>query len=306
MHPRSKQWHLIDFVITRQSDLKDVTITRSMRGADGGTDHRLVRTKLNLKIRPPIRRCAPPARLNIRALQDEKILSTFQAALENELTIDTNNLHTTADLTRTWDNACSNILTISRRVLGVNKKKNRDWFDDQATDIHKLIAERNKAFAAALDKPSHARRKKLAAIRSKTQNMIRDMKNQWWTKLAQEVQGYADSGNQKEFYNALKTAYGPYKNASHPVRSADGNTAHRENRDPHTLGRILPRSSEPKHAKLTLTCSMNSLIYHSFRSWTLPLPMLKSRNPLIALKTTRQLDLMAYPQKYLSMAVMPS
>ena len=34
MHPRSKQWHLIDYIITRQRDLKDVHVTESMRGAD--------------------------------------------------------------------------------------------------------------------------------------------------------------------------------------------------------------------------------------------------------------------------------
>ena len=34
MHPRSKQWHLIDYVITRQRDSNDVLITRAMRGAD--------------------------------------------------------------------------------------------------------------------------------------------------------------------------------------------------------------------------------------------------------------------------------
>jgi len=31
MHPRSKHWHLIDFVIVRRSDLRDVKITRTMQ-----------------------------------------------------------------------------------------------------------------------------------------------------------------------------------------------------------------------------------------------------------------------------------
>ena len=34
MHPRSKQWHLIDYVIVRRQDTRDVTITRAMRGAE--------------------------------------------------------------------------------------------------------------------------------------------------------------------------------------------------------------------------------------------------------------------------------
>ncbi len=43
MHPRSKQWHLIDYVITRQCDSGDVFSTKVVRGADCWTDHRVVR-----------------------------------------------------------------------------------------------------------------------------------------------------------------------------------------------------------------------------------------------------------------------
>jgi len=50
MHPRSRQWHLIDYVIVRQRDAKDVQITKAMRGAECWTDHRLVRTTLQLHI----------------------------------------------------------------------------------------------------------------------------------------------------------------------------------------------------------------------------------------------------------------
>ena len=40
MHPRSKHWHLIDYVIVRRTDRQDITNT--MCGADCWTDHRLV------------------------------------------------------------------------------------------------------------------------------------------------------------------------------------------------------------------------------------------------------------------------
>ena len=46
--PRSKQWHLIDYIIVRQRDLRDVCITRAMRGAECWTDHRLIRAVLKL------------------------------------------------------------------------------------------------------------------------------------------------------------------------------------------------------------------------------------------------------------------
>ena len=51
MHPRSKNWHLIDFVITRQRDLPDILDTRAMRGANCSTDHIMIRTKARLSVR---------------------------------------------------------------------------------------------------------------------------------------------------------------------------------------------------------------------------------------------------------------
>ena len=52
MHPRSKHWHLIDYVIVRRKDRQDVKVTKTMCGADCWTDHRLVVSKLNLLIQP--------------------------------------------------------------------------------------------------------------------------------------------------------------------------------------------------------------------------------------------------------------
>ena len=63
MHLQSKHWHLIDYVITRRRDLQDVKVTKAMCGAECWTDHRLILTKLNVKIQPP---CQPRARGSLR------------------------------------------------------------------------------------------------------------------------------------------------------------------------------------------------------------------------------------------------
>jgi len=39
MHPRSKHWHLLDYVLVKAVDLQDVQITRVMCGAECWTDH---------------------------------------------------------------------------------------------------------------------------------------------------------------------------------------------------------------------------------------------------------------------------
>lgn len=49
MHPRSKQWHLLDYVLVRQRDQKDALHTTLMPTTECQTDHRLVRCKLKLQ-----------------------------------------------------------------------------------------------------------------------------------------------------------------------------------------------------------------------------------------------------------------
>ena len=52
MHPHSKHWHLINYVIIRKRDRQDMQVTRVMCGAECLTDHCLIITKLNLCMQP--------------------------------------------------------------------------------------------------------------------------------------------------------------------------------------------------------------------------------------------------------------
>ena len=43
MHPRSHHWHLIDYVLTRQRNLRSVWHIRAVRGSEAWSDHRFVK-----------------------------------------------------------------------------------------------------------------------------------------------------------------------------------------------------------------------------------------------------------------------
>jgi len=79
MHPRSKHWHLNDFVIVRRSYLRDVKIIRAMRGADCWTDYRLIRSQLSVRVRPLSRMKQSCKRLNTIALLTEEVGEIFNA-----------------------------------------------------------------------------------------------------------------------------------------------------------------------------------------------------------------------------------
>ncbi|XP_048486436.1 craniofacial development protein 2-like [Plutella xylostella] len=100
MHPRSKHWHLIDYAIVRQADISQVLVTRVMRGAECWTDHKLVVTKVKLRLRPPVRsNRVNSARLDVNKLASMETRNSYCHALNNA----TSTIDTDGDLQMTWD-----------------------------------------------------------------------------------------------------------------------------------------------------------------------------------------------------------
>ena len=87
MHPRSKHWHLIDYVIIRKRDRRDIRVTKAMCGAECWTDHRLIVAKLDFHIQPKRRPqgTKAPKRLNVKQLKTEQIQKSFSEILAEQL-----------------------------------------------------------------------------------------------------------------------------------------------------------------------------------------------------------------------------
>ena len=86
MHPRSKHWHLIDYVLVRQRDLKDILHTRVMPSAECHTDHRLVRGKLRMHFKPKPRKGGPhKKKFKLSKLQSAVVKADFQVGLQAKL-----------------------------------------------------------------------------------------------------------------------------------------------------------------------------------------------------------------------------
>ena len=130
MHPRSKQWHLIDYIITRQRDLKDVHVTESMRGADCWTDHRLVRAWVSLTTQRPHRKSAPkpPRRLDTARLKDvvtQQLLSAnIKTALERAP------IEEGTEIDRIWRVTRNAVYKASFDSVGTTKRRHQDSFDE--------------------------------------------------------------------------------------------------------------------------------------------------------------------------------
>ena len=221
-HPRSRHWHLIDYVITRQRDQGDTLITRAMRGACCGTDHNLIRSKLRLSLAPRRKtKNTGTRRLATNKLRDPTIAESLATNITAALL--TKPEKTSLTTTEDWDSLKNILLEATENTVGHSKRKHQDWFDDNNEPICSLIEEKRKAHTLLLACPTSAeRRDNFTRLRNLAQSSIREMKDGWWRRKATEIQAAADRNDPKAFFEAIKLVYGPPHSRTLPLRGIDG------------------------------------------------------------------------------------
>ena len=108
--------------------------------------------------------------------------------------------------------------------LGPVSRKQKDWFDENDKEIQGLLEEKHKKHKAYLRNTSSVSSKTAYSNICKTvQTRLRDMQDSWQlSKMADEIQFFADRKDIKTFFDALKTIYGPPSSGTTPLVCADG------------------------------------------------------------------------------------
>lgn len=144
-HPRSKQWHLIDYVIVRQRDIYEVRITRAMRGAECWTDHQLVRSVLNLHIAPAHRKRPKLTRpsFNLAKLKRPDVREDFKSHLDDLLTA---HGPLNDNPTEMWNQFKGMVTEPAKDVLGPKQRVHQDWFDENNEELNKILEQKRSTF----------------------------------------------------------------------------------------------------------------------------------------------------------------
>ena len=126
MHPRSKHWHQIDFIIARRRDIKDMLITQAMRGADCLSDHILLRCRASFQLARKHRRQPSniiKKKLDVRKLRNSGTREPFVDAITNSLQV----VNTDGDdLETQWSTFKDTVFDTAKSVLGYSKRKQPD------------------------------------------------------------------------------------------------------------------------------------------------------------------------------------
>nr|VZI33364.1 unnamed protein product [Spirometra erinaceieuropaei] len=113
-------------------------------------------------------------------------------------------------------------------VLCRAPRQPQDWFDNYDAAIRSLLAEKNRLHKAYVNHPTDDNRAAFYRSRRHLQQHMREMQDAWTARKAEEIQGYADRNEWKNFFSAIKAVYGPPTKGTAPLLSAYGSTLRTE------------------------------------------------------------------------------
>ena len=190
-HLRSKHFHQIDHVLASASAKQSVIITKIDPKADCFTDHKLLISKCNFRLKRKKKGLKPPKKFDVTVTSGKKkLLNSF---LDEKL----------SDSSYDWEEFKVTLQEAAKYTFDQKKKVSSDWFDDQEDEIKQLLKDK-------------------CLSRNELRERVRELKNRWFHERAEEAERHAQSKNHREFYAAVNRIYGPKSKSTHPVKSKKG------------------------------------------------------------------------------------
>ena len=193
---------MLDYAVVRQRDRRDVLITRCMRGADCWSDHRLLRSKMNLQLalKKKTARSKPLRKLNITRISPN--METLKQNLHEALS---NIEQTHVSLEEEWSSFRKAVYSAAADTLGFVERKHQDWFDENEGDVLKLTHNLHKIHKDYIvDKSSSKKKQDYQQARQLLQQRLRKIKNDWWDRKAEELQAAAENHDMRTLHDGLR------------------------------------------------------------------------------------------------------
>uniref|UniRef100_A0A0L8G2B7 Endonuclease/exonuclease/phosphatase domain-containing protein n=1 Tax=Octopus bimaculoides TaxID=37653 RepID=A0A0L8G2B7_OCTBM len=173
IHPRSKQGHMIDLLLTQKSDLHDLCSLRVLRGADCDTDHKMVRAKFKFRVRTRKRSAGVrvPLKIDVGQLKQPQVSQLFRDRCSNIY------------FEGPWQSFREGLYKAGVDVLGFKRRQHRDWFDSNDAMVNELLATKRSTYEKLLN-PNIKGKDKLEKVyraqKAELQKELRRLKDTWW------------------------------------------------------------------------------------------------------------------------------
>ena len=145
MHPESKHYHLLDYVVTHKVDLVNLLSTKAMRGAECSRDYYLMKSCIRMNV--ALQRCKTlstvPRKCDVAKLGTNEYQQTLVWAMDKAFR--TNSSKMSDDIGEMWNDFKTITYTTASDILGHQKCKNTHWFQEHDEEIQSLLTKKQKA-----------------------------------------------------------------------------------------------------------------------------------------------------------------
>ena len=193
MHPATKKQHMIDLIVMRAAQRVVCRDVKVMRGANCWTDHKMVRAKLRVQLPHTNgsrgKKSVPFAvhELCSKAKRDE-----YADCLEGKLKTNGHSLE--KSLEHNWTIVKSSIVAAAEETVGRGRRKQPEWFEENADFLTPLIAAKNEAHSAYLRSNTQAKKKEFRQHQRTVKKAIDKAKEEWVCQVATQGEAAAKDG----------------------------------------------------------------------------------------------------------------
>ena len=193
MHPATKKYHMIDYVVMRTCQSKLCCDVQVMRGANCWSDHQMLRAKLTLRLPHSIKKHQDKATpFAIYKLHSSMVRESYSDSLSTSL----NSIpaYSRSSSEAKWDILKKCILDTAEESIGRERKFQPDWFLESSSTLTPVIEAKNKAYEKVLQTDHPTNRQEFRRQQRLVKSTVDKAKEQWIMRISKEGELAARDG----------------------------------------------------------------------------------------------------------------
>ena len=210
LEPSRKEKSIIDYIITEKDNRINIKDVKVKRGAEIGSDHRLLIARIKKKTETAKQKQinnTPKNKQEITKnykLNEEKVAKKYRNTVEIELNKRTKEIEE-EDLETIWKTFKDTIIDTAKKVCGYyntnNNKKHTAWW---TKEIKEQVKNKKQKWQEYINDNTAQKYEIYKRERKKVKGLVLEAKQKTWEQFGEKLEKNAKS-NQKLFYRVLKT-----------------------------------------------------------------------------------------------------
>ena len=219
----------IDHIAIRSKYRRSLHDVKARRGADVGSDHELVISKIKLKLRVSKKPKSNTKRYAVEKLKEPAIKEKFCIELRNRFSALE---EVTEEVEGIWENISDIYNQTADKILGKKKRRNEEWISEASW---KMIDERQ-AIKGEYNQAKSNRLREAIQQRyinkgKQVKKSLRRDKRECLNKAVEEAQDAADKKQRGVLYKIIRNISGKKGNEGKLIRDQDGNIITNEEKE---------------------------------------------------------------------------